>query len=87
MTLSLPRKVEVLSTVRSRYADGARPPSWDARCDGVDVVAVQGGEQLRLWSDGGQSTPKHGWVLMLTDGNPQDGYKWTLYGLARGADF
>jgi hypothetical protein len=86
-TMSLPKKVEVLSVVRSRYVGGGRPKSWDSRKEGIDVVAVDGGEQIRLWSDGGQSTPRHGWVLMLTEGNSQDGFRWTLYGLAKGAAF
>ena len=87
MSTTLPRKVEVLSVVRSRYTGGGRPQTWDKRSAGIDVVSVEGGEQIRLWSDGGQSTPRHGWVLMLTGGNPQDGYQWTLYGLAKGAAF
>ena len=81
----LPSRVQVSEVVCSRYdhlAAGERPPGWEARKDGIDVVKATAGKVIALLSEGQQSVPAKGWVLMLRGGNPEDGYRWTLYGLA-----
>ena len=79
----LPLRVQVESLERGRYVSVDRPESWDERHAGVDIVKTTEGKRVKLLSDGGQSTPQPGWVLMLTSGNSNDGYRWTLYGLPR----
>jgi len=81
-----PARVIVKEIVSCRY--GALPPtgrlqSWDERKEGVDVVRLADGSTVKLWSDGQQSTPLPGWVIMITGGAPSDGYHWTLYGMPR----
>lgn len=78
-----PKKIKVSELLESRYPDGKRPLSWDLRKEGVDVVLTTDGDTVRLISDGQQSPPKAGQVLMLTGGDPERGYVWTLYGLPR----
>lgn len=78
---ALPRRVRVGEVLRSRYADSGRPLSWDLRKEGIDEIQSSDGEALKLFSDGGQSTPKPGWTILLTEGNPNTGYRWTLYGI------
>ncbi len=85
------RKVVVASLKQARYADKRRPLSWDQRRDGIDVITSQAGEDIRLWSDAGQSPPQAGWVILLTSEGERadkahDGYRWTLYGLPAGAE-
>lgn len=83
-----PARLEVVKLVSSRYESGkgsgqvARPADWDERCSGIDVVQVAGGATVRLLSSPMQSPPKPGWVVMLTGGNENEGYTWTLYGLS-----
>lgn len=87
------RRVHVERVVSSRYnqnatpgrgaIEGERPESWDQRVGGTDVVIVDGGETVRLASTPMQSPPKPGWVLMLTGGDPGQGFTWTLYGMPR----
>ena len=72
---------------------GEKPIDWDNRIAGQDSVVVYtesdccnteaGTETILLNSLGDQSTPAPGWVLMLTDGNSETGYSWTLYGFKR----
>lgn len=78
------RRVRVARVISSRYGSAERPESWDKRLAGIDVVAVDGGETLRLHSTPMQSPPKPGWVLMLTGGTSEQGFSWTLYGMPRG---
>jgi hypothetical protein len=78
---ALPAKVTVTKIVSSRYPNARRPESWDERKAGVDVIQAEEAGQLKLQSDGQQSPPREGWVIMLTDGNPSDGFRWTLYGM------
>lgn len=78
------RRVKVCHLVSSRYPSAERPESWDNRVSGVDVVAVAGGQTLRLNSTPMQSPPKPDWVLMLTGGDSEHGFSWTLYGMPRG---
>ncbi len=88
---NLPRKITVKKLINSRYKDGIRPISWDNRFSGIDKVITDDGEELTLLSDGGQSTPAPGWILMLTkndslqakDGTNLEGLAWTLYGIAK----
>ena len=83
---ALPRRIEVLGVVSSRYGAGQgtdRPQSWDERQSGVDVVQITGGGTVRLVSSPMQSVPKPGWILMLTSGDATYGFQWTLYGMSR----
>ena len=82
----LPSRVQVGEVMSSRYAacpPGARPENWERRIEGVDVIATTDGRTLRLWSDGQQSVPAKGWVLMLLQGDAAQGYRWTLFGIPR----
>ena len=83
---SVPSRIEVEQLVESRYRSGERPLSWDDRIEGADVIRTTDGKTYRLMSDGGQSPPKKGWVLMLTGGDAEAGYQWTLYGLPQRAE-
>lgn len=96
---SLPFRIEVSKVVSSRYDDSGvlqqiesdrdfssslkRPASWDLRRNGVDLVIDQEGREFRLYSDGGQSVPEPGWILLLTGLNSDKEYLWTLYGMSR----
>lgn len=87
MTSSLvnrsPRKIVVEALLSSRYNAAVRPTSWDDRIPGMDVIRTTSGEILKLQSSGGQSPPQAGYRLILADGEPTDGYRWTLYGITR----
>ena len=84
----LPVKVVIGELVASRYAPGGRsggnerPSSWDERRAGIDVVRTTDGKTLRLASDGGQSPPQTGWILIVQSGDANAGYQWTLYGIS-----
>lgn len=75
-----PFHFEVSAIVSSRYYDNERPASWDRRIEGVDVVRAVDGTEYTLWSQGDQSPPKPGWVVMVTSGD-EEGYRWTLFGM------
>ena len=78
-------KVRVTGVISSRYGHfsaGKRPLLWDERVDGREVVQVDGGEEVTLLSSAMQSTPRPGWILVLTGGSEREGYTWTLYGIA-----
>jgi len=87
----LPRRVVVKELISGRYSPGARPLSWDERREQVEIVRTTSGEQIKLFSNGGQSTPGAGWELLLTKLRPHQGeeavgeeaIEWTLYGLKR----
>ena len=92
---ALPRRVRVQSVVRSRYAPGERPTSWDERVPGIETVVTDEGETLNLYSNGGQSSPSAGWELLLTEpyskkspeeSNIEIAHLWTLYGISRAAE-
>jgi hypothetical protein len=87
--LDLPKKVVVKTRLTSRYdhfyaegrlESGGRPMLWENRVEGLDRILTDQGEELVLYSDGQQSPPSAGWVVMLTE-KKADGYAWTLYGL------
>jgi len=78
-----PHRIEVAEIVSSRYPDHVRPLSWDLRRAGVDLVRTADGKTLKLLSDGGQSPPHSGWVIILTGGDANSGFTWTLYGMPR----
>ena len=80
---SLPTRVTVKEILASRYDSRGheRPADWGERVAGADSVRTSDGQVVRLASDGQQSPPQPGWVIMLTDGNAADGYAWTLYGM------
>ena len=80
---NLPARVVVAETVSGRYDSGSRPENWDDRVSGTDVIRTSDGVTVTLQSDGMQSTPDSGWVLMLTDGDNEKGFHWTLYGLSQ----
>lgn len=77
------RRVRVTRLIKGRYGANDRPNSWDQRLEGIDEVAVDDGEVVKLRSTPMQSPPKSGWVLMLKGGNAKDGFLWTLYGMPR----
>jgi hypothetical protein len=53
---------------------------WEAREGGIDEVRTTEGQTVSLISSGGQSSPKPGWELLLT--NEENGsFRWTLYGI------
>jgi len=79
------RRVKVGRVLESRYSGGFRPLSWDNRKNGIDLVETVEGEVLRLASSGQQSCPQPGWEIVLTGGDGERGFGWTLYGLAPGA--
>lgn len=78
-------KVSVEEVLSSRYGLGHadRPQSWDQRREGIDVIGALGGASIRLRSSPMQSTPKPGWIIVLTGGSECEGYTWTLYGITR----
>lgn len=81
---SLPRRIVVSHVLSGRYPPGSRPVSWDERREAIETVTATDGQTLRLYSNGGQSTPSENWELLLTSENHDaDGpaYSWTLYGL------
>jgi hypothetical protein len=83
-TLHRNAKVCILEVVSSRYGaarGGERPLLWDERQEGNDVVRIEGGETITLKSSAMQSTPKPGWIVVLTGGSQHEGYTWTLYGI------
>lgn len=78
----LPRRIIVEQLIEGRYPAGQKPISWDERREGIELVQTSSGEQIRLASNGGQSTPAKGWELLLTSLDPSsNASKWTLYGL------
>lgn len=83
--VSLPQTITVQKLIESRYSSDNKPLSWDERVSGFDVVESDSGEQFKLLSSGGQAPPKPGWKIVMTSGDGQNGYQWTLYGLARTA--
>ena len=77
-----PCRIQVAKIVASRYANHTRPAQWDSRISGVDVIQTVDQKTVRLLSDGGQSPPKEGWVLLLASGDSEAGFKWTLSGMS-----
>lgn len=82
----LRKRVTVKKVLSSRYATSSRPSSWDERKDGIDCIRTTSGEEIKLLSNGQQSTPKEGWVILLQDGSEEKGFTWTLYGIPPGAE-
>ncbi len=89
-SVNLPYRLVVSELISSRYDSqyqegsikkGARPASWDERLEGLDVVKDSEGNSYQLWSSGGQSPPKIGWDIILTE-QKEEMYSWTLYGYA-----
>lgn len=75
-----PQKITVKS-VESRYGAPGRPAVWDTREPGVDIVTTTDGRVLKLKSDGQQSSPSPGWVLMVDEADAHGFFSWTLYGI------
>ncbi|MEZ4754218.1 MAG: hypothetical protein R3A13_07910 [Bdellovibrionota bacterium] len=82
---ALPFRYTVEEIISSRYSEVAdqRPEDWDQRIPGKDVVRLKSGKTITLQSDGGQSPPAPGWVVLVTGGDAIHGYEWTLYGIPR----
>lgn len=81
----LPKLVEISAVISSRYPGNCRPASWDDRSSGIDVVRGTEGSTFKLRSSGGQSPPQPGWKIVLRNGSPEEGFAWTLYGIAGNA--
>lgn len=84
-TVVPPCRVQVERLLSSRYSAQPhveRPQDWEARRSGLDEVEIVGGATIRLASSPMQSPPKPGWILMITGGDADNGFVWTLYGLA-----
>jgi len=90
----LPRRVLVSRVISYRYDDRRRPLSWDKRHAGLESIETAEGEIINLLSNGGQSTPKPGWELLLiknaeqadfenqlVEWNESSAVTWTLYGI------
>ena len=77
----LPKRITVQSIVSTRYKNGLRPLNWDERVSGFDIIVGNDGKNYKLQSDGGQSPPKVGWILLLKSGDSDSGFIWTLYGI------
>jgi hypothetical protein len=84
MIFSLPRRVTVRTIIQSRYFNNLRPESWDDRLDGIDTIETTDGERIALSSDGGQSPPQPGWVILLiSSAEGGASIRWTLYGIPK----
>lgn len=76
----------------SRYSPGSRPVLWEERHSGVESVRTTEGDEVKIYSNGGQSSPAPGWELLLlktrinpaaSDGSDAGAVLWTLYGLPK----
>ena len=88
--MSFPKLIKVKRLIKSRYQnfdnceeDQNRPASWNHRKPGIDLIESDSGEELQLLSSGGQPAPKEFWDIVLTSGDKESGYQWTLYGLGQ----
>lgn len=91
MSVKIPFRATVASIVKSRYAetlpeDASRPMEWSDRKEGIDIITTDAGETLRLSSDGQQSVPQKGWVILITSGDSAAGFRWTLFGMPKGCE-
>jgi hypothetical protein len=77
-------RVKVKEVVRARYPE--RPLNWDERIPGIDVIVTEQGDTIELLSDGQQSPPKKGWVILLREVDSEGRFTWTLYGLPKGSE-
>ncbi|RMG42821.1 MAG: hypothetical protein D6719_05360 [Candidatus Dadabacteria bacterium] len=82
---SIPVRIKVKEILSSRYNNNKRPLSWDERKDGNDIVRSEDGRILNLFSNGQQSPPQPGWVILIKGGDADKGYNWTLYGMTPGS--
>lgn len=82
-------KIQVKKILTSRYSAVTddtglnRPQNWSDRKDGIDTIETDTGETLRLYSTGQQSSPKVGWIIVLTGTKPDGSSSWTLFGMPR----
>ena len=94
MSNKISARIQVQELINSRYGSGLaasqsldedlpRPLSWDVRVEGVDVVQSVDGKTVKLISSAMQTPPQPGWVILLTGGSAESGYRWTLYGMPR----
>ena len=66
LSKSLPLRIVVREVLESRYEPGERPIMWAQRKPGFEKVMTETGEKITLASNGGQSSPAEGWILLLT---------------------
>ena len=76
-----PRRVTVTLISSSRYSNNQRPESWDDRHAGLDSIVTSTGEKIVLFSDGGQSPPQPGWIILVSATTYEGGSLWTLYSM------
>lgn len=77
-------RVVVKEVLKARYPE--RPRNWNERSAGIDIIKTEQGDTLELLSDGQQSPPKKGWVIMLREVDKEGRFTWTLYGIPKGAE-
>lgn len=80
------QRIVVQKIVSGRYPENIRPTRWDDRASGVETVLTTSGEEVLLFSNGGQSTPEEGWEILLMDAvtipdSNSTARAWTLYGI------
>jgi len=81
---SVTKRVVVKEILSSRYQTTDRPVRWVERIAGIDKILTTSGQEVTLYSNGGQSTPETGWELLLTGPTTENGVtatSWTLYGI------
>ena len=81
------QRIVVQKVISGRYPSNIRPTRWDDRTAGVEKVISTSGEEIALFSNGGQSTPEIGWEILLMDTvtSPDaatSARAWTLYGIS-----
>ncbi len=79
---NIPFRIKISDVKCGRYKVGTKPPSWDLRKAGTDVVVSTEGEEYILDCQGDQSTPDLGWELLI-NAKTEIGYAWTLFGVAK----
>jgi hypothetical protein len=75
--------VVVNEVISGRYPGGIKPRDWSQRVSGIDVVMDENGRVFKLFSEGDQSVPRKGSILVLepiTTHSVENLYRWTLYG-------
>ena len=79
--LDIKGTVTVCRIVVSRYENNLRPIQWENRREGTDIVVLENGEEISLFSDGQQSPPKPGWKIVIYGKHEEGGFLLTLHGI------